>query len=483
MTTEFSDPNKPVIIGSRRELFVDRQLIDKLEGVELRLHQPEKQPLAKAPLKGHYATVLKDGDLYRAYYRDNDPGYTGKKYSGHPGEITCYAESRDGHEWTFPELGLCAVNGTRANNAILAGQPPFSHNFSPFLDTAPGAAAGERYKALAGHPGFQKQVKADGLHAFVSADGIYWQKIGAQPVLPYDKAWSHAFDSQNVAFWSEAEQLYLCYFRTWAPYRGAAGTTARAAAPIPANHQEAGSGGELRTIARSTSPDFKHWSAPVAMDPNLPCEHLYTSQTHPYFRAPQIYIALPTRYIAGRVGEQKTDAMLGSTDILFMSARAGAAHYERLFTEAFIRPGLDPARWASRANYAALNVVPTGPAEMSIYHANSGHRYVLRTDGFVSVRAGAAEGELLTKSLTFTGETLSLNYSTSAAGGMRVELQDAAGAPLTGFSLADCPAIIGDELERTVRWQNNPNLQGLAGKPVRLRFAMTECDLYSFKFQ
>lgn len=49
-----------------------------------------------------------------------------------------------------------------------------------------------------------------------------------------------------------------------------------------------------------------------------------------------------------------------------------------------------PSQWGNRSNFMALNVVPAGPAEMSIYHRN-GHRYVMRTDGFVLARAGANE--------------------------------------------------------------------------------------------
>ena len=37
------------------------------------------------------------------------------------------------------------------------------------------------------------------------------------------------------------------------------------------------------------------------------------------------------------------------------------------------------------------------------------------------------------------------------AGSVRVELQHATGAPLAGFTAADCPEIIGDEIERVVR--------------------------------
>jgi hypothetical protein len=441
----------PVEIGSRLEMFVDRLLVDRVTGVECRLHHPQKLPLATAPLVGWYATVIKDGGLYRAYYRWLDPSFTGKTdYSGHPGEITCYAESRDGHEWTFPVLGLCTVAGTDQNNVIMAGKTPFCHNLSPFLDTRPGVCADERFKALAGHPGHDRATCGHGLHAFFSADGIHWSEPSEAGVIPFDMSWPHAFDSQNVSFWSEVEQQYVCYFRTWQTTHG-----------------------QLRTISRTTSPDFRHWSEPIRMEPNLPGEHLYTSQTQPYYRNPALYIALPTRFQPGR-GD--------STDILFMTTRAGSASYERLFAEAFIRPGLDPERWGNRSNYTALNVVPTGPAEMSIYHAKSGHRYVLRPDGFVSIQAGVAEGELLIKPVLFEGDTLVLNYSTSAAGSLRVELQDPAGNPLPGFALDDCSPIVGDRIDGPVTWEGNPDLGALAGTPVRLRFVMTECDLYSFRF-
>ncbi|MEQ8856031.1 hypothetical protein [Gimesia sp.] len=452
---------QPVEIGSRRELFVDRLLIDKLQGVELKLHTPVKAPRPRSPLPvRHMMTVIKNGDCYQAYWRGSDPDYQGEKHTGHPGETVHYAESRDGHEWEFPELGMHEVGGTRKNNVILAKQPPFLTNFTPFLDTRPGVDPQERYKALAGYPGpGDKRGLAEqghGLFAFVSPDGIHWTK--QTEVIPYQPQWRHAFDSANVSFWSEAEQQYVCYFRTWTdPER-------------------------LRSISRTTSPDFRHWTDPVAMDPNLPGEHLYTNQTHPYFRAPHIYISLPTRFIPGRGSAPDYDLKdQNATDILLMTTRAGSSHYDRLFKHAFIRPGLEPEQWKNRANYVALNVVPTSPTEMSIYH-RSGDRYVLRTDGLVSVNAGYAAGELLTRPLVFAGDRLQVNFSTSAAGSLRVELQQSDGTPIPGFTRDDCIPLIGDEIDGQVRWKSDADLSTLAGKPVRLCWILQECDLYSFQF-
>ena len=358
----------PREVGSRLELFTDHFLIGSMKNLRLQLHTPQMCPLSPRPLKGTYITILKDGELFRAYYRLSHPAYTGAMHDGNPGELTCYAESRDGIEWEYPDLGLyktisCAdfECDWMPPNVILAGHPPFSHNFSPFIDTAPDVPPEERFKAVSGLS-FRPLVKGptDGLHAFVSGDGIHWRKKSDKPLIPFNPEWNNAFDSQSSIFRSETEKKYVCYFRSMVQ---------------PGNR---------RGISRTDSPDFEHWSEPVPLNANMPEEHLYTNQTHPYCRAPHIYLALPTRYTPGIVNSRHTDSIsVGSTDILFMSTRAGSLHYDRLFTKALIRPGLEQARWEDRANYAALNIIQSTPEELSIYHTHSGRRYTLRTDGFI----------------------------------------------------------------------------------------------------
>lgn len=452
--------DEPVVIGSRLELLVDDHLIAHMAGVRLQPHMPQMLPLSARPLpQSPYATVVKDGERFRAWYRSHSAGYTGDTRDGNPGEITCYAESKDGIDWDEPQLGLVEINGSRANNVVLHASP-FCHNFSPFLDARPGKARGMKFKALAGSHDTNQHYCSGGLHAFGSDDGLRWVRLSDKPVIT---AQDFAFDSQNVAFWSEAEGCYVCYFRTWTP---------------PPER--------LRTISRTTSTDFLNWSAPVATHPNRPGEHLYTSQTHPYFRAPHIYLAFPTRYTAGLVGGQKTHGMLGSTDILFMTARAGNSTFDRLFTEAYIRPGLDPVRWGSRANYAVLNVVPTGPTEISLYHGMSQHRYVLRTDGFVSACAGMDGGTLTTKRFVFSAPgpstALLLNASTSAAGSIRCEIRDAAGTPFPGFALAECQPLYGDAIELPVVWKSGADVKTLAGKTVALHVELKDADLFAYRF-
>lgn len=459
------DGREVVDIGSRRELFVDDLLIGEFKGTRRKLHEPQKMPRDAYPTRpsGHYATVLQDGDLFRLYYRgDTIPGAHWRDgwFRYHEQEVTLYAESQDGYHWTLPDLMLHDVESFPEGNVVIHEDVVVSHNFSPFIDTRPGVPEDERYKALAGlnypdrdpdwagyrHPRERQEMTEQygpgGLRAYTSGDGIHWRKLHPDPV--FDQG---GFDSQNVSFWSEPEQQYVCYFRLM--------------------------DNGVRSIGRTTSQDFLEWTDPIVMEANEPGEHLYTSGTHPYFRAPHLYIALATRFQTRRSG---------ITDITFMSTRPGSDHYDRTFKEALIRPGPGPGGWGNRANYVAWHVVPTSDTEMSMYMYGGGH-YVLRYDGFISIHAGYETGEFVTRPFRFTGNQLEVNYSTSAAGGVHVEIQDAQGQPLDGYRLEDSDLLYGDEISRTVTWDGKPEVGQLAGKPVRLRFVMNEADIYSLRFQ
>ncbi len=455
---------EPVDIGTRLELFVDDLLIGEMKDTNRKLHSPTLlKSSGKARPFGHYATVLKSEAGYQLYYRgDAIPGMHWKKDGWgpyHANEVTEYAESKDGYNWTEPNLGLYEYPGMPEGNVIVSGEFLITHNFTPFIDNRPGVPKEQRYKAIGGgkYPEdswalwSEKDTRAKlrekhgpgGLYGFVSPDGIHWKRIQQEAIISEKEG---NFDSQNVAFWSEAEEQYVAFFRIL--HKG------------------------LRSIRKSTSKDFLSWTEPVMMEANQPGEHLYTNGTHPYFRAPHIYIALPTRFQANRAA---------ITDVVFMSTRPGSTRYDRPFKEAFIRPGLGEGGWGNRSNYAALNIVPTSKDEMSIYMYGGGH-YTLRTDGFISVNAGYDEGEFITKPFIFGGDELVINSATSAAGMIRVEIQDAAGKAIEGFTLEDSAKIWGDAVSRAVKWSKSADISSLAGMPVKLRFVMNEADIYSIQF-
>jgi hypothetical protein len=460
--------SEPIAIGDRRELFVDHWLIDSLDGAELFLHEPRDEGNVlkfDQPWEGlfsGYGTILHVDGKYQLYYRGRPELST----DGGDEEFTCYAESMDGLHWTRPTIGRFAYQGSTHNNIVLANAAPVTHNFSPFYDTRPDCDSQQRYKAIGG-------TAKSGLIAYVSADGVNWQKFQSEPVI-HDSGW--VFDSQNVAFWSPSESCYVSYYRR--------------------------SVGGSRAIARTTSPDFIQWTGAQQMrysntSGEVPANHLYTNQTHPYFRAPHIYLATAARFMPGR--KVVTDAQAAeigvhpkyfndSSDAVLMTSRGGDL-YDCTFNQGFVRPGIGLSNWVSRTNYPVLNVVQTGPTEMSLYtNQDYGqasahlHRYALRLDGFASLRSRRNVGEATTKPLTFTGHKLSINFATSAAGGVRIEIQEPDGTPIPGYSLNEADVIIGNEIEKQVSWKGQADLSSLIERPVRLRFVLEDADLYSFQF-
>ncbi len=473
-------------LGKRRELFVDRLLIDRLEGVQLKLHEPVPDGVAiridrrwEGPANAGIAVFRHEGRTllyYRAMTLDHDD-MTG---------ATCVATSDDGIAWAKPALGLVARAGCEATN-LIADEHGRPLSVVPWLDTRPGVPDGERIKAIAGEPlsgeahtAFADPAGPKRLVFWTSEDGFTFRRLEPQPEII--STLRNCFDGGNTMFWSEAEGCYVLYYR-W--YDG-----------------EWGSG--YRSVARTTSEDLMTWSDSVPMTyGGTPREQFYTNNTQPYARAPHLYLAPAARFMEGR--RALTDAQITAiglkqshghfygndcSDAVLLTSRAGSNRYDRTFMEAFIRPGLDASAWVSRTNYPLTGILPWGTDHLALYVSRAYmqerwhiERLLLRLDGFASVSAPWTGGELLTRPFTFEGSALEINYRTSAAGSVRVELQTPAGVPIAGLTLADCPEIIGDETARVVAWQSEADLSALAGQPVRLRFVMRDADLFALCFR
>lgn len=484
--------NENVInIGSRRELFLNDFLVQDLSGnAELRLHHPIPQEVvlkADAGWEGSgsgYFSVFKDGDLYRMYYRGMEvKRFNKNKTKEHP-YYFCYAESNDGIHWRKPDLGIYDFEGSKKNNIVLASgnfdgvELKLGDNAAMFKDENVNASPDARYKAFA----FSTAPK--GLFAFKSADGIHWSLMSREPVIT-----DGAFDSQNIGFYDVVNKEYRAYWRIFV--------------------------NGVRSIRTATSRDFVHWENHLDIKfTDTAHIQLYTNQIKPYYRAPHLLIGFPTRYIdrGWSVSMKDLPELKYREQRSSVSAREGTAITEGLImssidgvtfercNETFLRPGIErTGTWNYGQQYIAWNMAETrsslegAPIEISIYATEDYksdqpigtrlRRYTIRADGFVSVNAPLKGGSLVTNPITFQGNKLSLNFSSSAAGSIQVEIQDLNGKPIKGFSLEDCSPIFGDTLERTVQWKNGSDVSTLAGKPVKLLFVLKDADLYSFQFQ
>ncbi|HWL08763.1 MAG TPA: hypothetical protein VNQ76_10175 [Planctomicrobium sp.] len=441
-----------VSVGSRLEVFVDNTLIATQNNTSLKPHYPVAQEVVltcDAPWEGNvsgYYSFIQDDDRFRVYYRG---AHFDKGKVLH--EVTCYAESKDGIHWVKPTLGLVEFNGSKENNIILIDEKwkvgvndHVAHNFTAFKDTNPACPPDALYKALGG--------EKSGLKAFKSPDGIRWTRIQTEPVIK-----DGYFDSQNLAFWDSVRKCYVSYFRDFRKP------------------------GSIRDIKVATSDDFLNWTTGVYLKyGDAPEEQLYTNAIQPYYRAPHLYVGFPTRY------QPKTQQV----EPILMTSRDGLNFHR--WNEPLIPITAPKDRDGNRSNYMAhgLIQVPGQHREMSVFGteayyagpASRVRRFTFRTDGFVSVHADETQGEMITKPLTFSGKELTLNYAVQNGGKLQVEIQDPNGKPIPGFALADSVALTGDEIDQTVSWKSGSDVSKLAGQPIRLRFIMTQGDLYSMKF-
>jgi hypothetical protein len=501
-------------IASSRQLFIDNILIEKVTGkASILLHHPVPRNVVLEADEGwegngtNYITVFKDGDRYRMYYRAGHYSYIGGKDRPNRKDIYCYAESMDGIYWKKPVLEIINWGGSFKNNIILDSIG--NHAFSPFLDRNPDCSPDAKYKALGWGGG------EHGLYAFKSADGIHWTLMNENPVVT-----KGAFDSQNLAFWDTEKKEYRCYVRDFR--NKTQGSVSLINAAIDAG----------RDIRTAVSKDFIHWTEPEFVSyeantdpggtvPNIKAipkgyptgrvSELYTNQVIPYYRSPGLFIGFPTRYVdkgwttsaklLPRFDYRQTRAAdsrregTAITEGMIMSSRNGD-HFT-IWPEAFLRPGLRKYdTWFYGDMYQNWGLVETpsdiedAPAEISMYATEKTlqetgvriRRYTIRVDGFVSLHAPLAGGELITRPFTFSGSKFHLNVSTSAAGSVKVEIQQPDGKAIPGFSLDDCEEIYGDDLDRQVMWKSGADLAKLQGIAVRLRITIKDGDVYSFIF-
>ena len=459
--------NKFISIGSDRQLFVDDFWIEDSSGVTRHLHQPVRQEAAIIPEQpwetemSAYNTVEDDSGIYRMWYRADYPSFSPTK----TGDVTeslkykmmhAYAESTDGITWNKPTIGLIDYQGSRNNNLVFDGP---GDCFAPFIDRNPKADKSQKYKAVVRGTG------RNTLEAWVSQDGFKWERLCDEPILS-----DPPFDSHNVAMWDEQKSEYVIYARgssnTGGPFRNG-----------------------VRWIRRSSSPDFINWTPLENISTgSSPYEHLYTNSCIQYKRAPGTYLMFPSRIVVDRTPQPDWPHGDGVNDIVFMSSRDGI-NFDRSFMEAFVRPGLDQRNWHERAIYMDLGILQTSPSQMSLYGMENGRynsvnirRYSLRSDGFVSVRAGYTGGEFTTKPFLFDGKALEINYSTSAVGFVKIEIQDIEGNPIPGYSMQESNELFGDQVDKIFSWRNGTDVSSLSNIPARLKFQIKDADLYAFRF-
>lgn len=512
-------------VGSRKQLFIDHQLIEAAEGVTLGMNAPVRTasaPLvtADAPWEtglrvGSYSSITRENGKTRLWYNvlalEHAPGKN-PDFMG-----VAYAESRDGLRFEKPRLGLVEYAGSRANNLVMPPDPGLlaQGGGSVAIDENPAAPPGERYKS------WQKIYPKPGTgirgphRLFVSPDGLRWTL--------HEKLFTglRAADTQPTWFWDARLGRYVGYSREWVDFGR----------------------GRIRMASYNESPDMFAWSnMQIALEPdeadyaanprpmvdlarmtlrgetltarNAPAARTADEEVKPgedqvpmpgapvdtygpgVFPYEGVYIALEARFHHWR--REGKHSWPDTSDVL-LSVSRDALHFHRPSREPFLAAGMAGA-WDSKWLWPMPRPIAMGD-ELWIYYygTNQDHsgrmapgesaqsgigRAVLRLDGFVSANFAATGGAIITPPLRFTGKALELNLDTGAGGGARVEILDDRGFPLPGFSLREADELNINSVHARASWRGGQtDISALAGKTVRLRFKMRSAKLYAFQFR
>ena len=478
-------------LGNDRMLCWDDFAIEKSEDIEIKMHKPTPHDLAiicDAQWDGvhnGYGSVEKVGNKYYFWQRcstglikpDNCWG------SIFPTVYTVH-ESLDGKHFKKKWVDKHIFNGKIHNNIFYNTS---QDNLAVCLDENPNCDPNEKFKAFGMLPADHEL--GHGLGMWVSPDGIDFTFKGKLK-LP------GSFDSFNIAFWDADIQKYRLYYR---------GERKRQESDEKFDLVNK-SNNIIREIRTATTTDFETFDihGEIDYDEGKEVMQLYTNQTVKYPRAKDMYIALPGRYVERWDSMDNLKTMpawdmreyfikgtgrggTAFTDTLLMTSRDGVK-FNR-WDESFLKPYSEYRwwygdGWVARGIYETESDTENAPNELSFlcvenYRTNNVNwrRYTMRLDGFVSWYAKYSGGEVLTKPFTFEGNELELNFETGAMGTLIVTVCDENGNELEGYKTCE---MFGDTVGRPAVFQKE--LKALEGKPIRLKFFLKDCDLYSFKF-
>ncbi len=484
---------EPIFVGSDRHLFLDDHLLDltRTQHVTRTLNPPKSIRRVLKPDRPwealgfiFYASVVDHEGVAKLFYGS---------YDAEKGKHFALATSQDGLHWERPQLGLTDYQGSRKNSLLPMG----AVEAGVFLD--PYAAPEKRYRLL--FTRHWPDPSRAGIYVASSPDGLHWVTT-PERVLPFVP------DSQPSALWDDALQKYVIYLRAWNPRRSVARVAVSdLEAPWPYDPSvpplHIWGKDKIPTISR----ELPTVMSPDEQDPeNL---HIYTSAVVRYPFASNAYLAFPAAYSNYKGPDWKDRALNGndgSFDVQLAASRDGIVwnRWRRPYVAAGFHDGLD-LRLVSmgqgmvrrgRSLYQYFVGWPHTHGRPVVWDRDLEDRarwlkkdlggiYVAtqRVDGFISMDAAPTGGLLTTQPLLFQGRRLCLNLNTAGSGSTRVAVLDGDGTPISGFDAADCRVIQADEIDHHVHWKNGADVGALAGRPVRLQFAMGNTKLYALQFR
>jgi hypothetical protein len=471
--------DKPIALKVGPHLLLDDYLIARSEGVERKVMQPERflaEPVVTSK-KGHqnwgiWYTVLYDPtrppeSRFRMWYVadiNDDPADLANDVK------LVYLESADGIHWPGPLKVL--KSGKNLAHAD-------SRYGASVLDDGPNCAIpAERYKMVY----WTNDGKMTGPVVAFSPDGLTWtMHNGGQPVLNtkfLDDSWHAGYDPIRKRYFMFGKDHQI---RIWGDSEGR-------------NHLAA-----VRTLGPCYSEDFKNWSplniifVPMSKDPGV-TQFYATTGFHARGDLMLGFIQILRDDLSAEEAPQQAvnvnfgnpGAGMGYTTLTW--TRDGETWKRDYRKDAFLNPNPNVGTWDHAMSWVS-SVAPVGD-ELYIYYAGFrwGHKHQrsidrqiglvkMMRDRYVARQAGEQEGVITTPLVTMSAKAMTLNAD-AVGGEVRLQVTDAEGKPLPGFSFADCQPIESDALDEPVQFHRQ--LSELKEKAVHLEFKLRNARLFAF---
>lgn len=476
-----NDKPNVISINVGRQLFVDNFLISEttLSPIYHTPHYYEGNPVLEPDKDWEktfegapYAAPFSDGIWY-----DEKEGKFKMWYLAGAGSIhkernmafyTCYAESADGKIWK------------KHNRDVVVG--------TNIVDTCDRDASTVWLDKLENDP--SKRWKFFNIERFkdnkwqvvlkYSADGIHWSKGVAQ---------SGDLGDRTTAFYNPFTRKWVLSMR--------GGTAVSRRSRFYMEHEDPEMLVSLAHWTRKDADDkhIVYWFSPD----NKELRHEKYPEVEPgiyNFDAIAYESVILGFYTAWSGPENKDCAKhkIQKRNVVSLGYSRDGFHFSRPTHQPFINVNETDGAW-NWGNMQSVNGTPLIIGD-SLYFYASGRRLndimwdsytstglaTLRRDGFVSMHADKEEGFLLTEKLSFDGNYLFVNADVNTRkAALAVEVLDEKGVPVPGYTKKDCIVLKNvDTTKAMITWKGHNDLNALHGKNIRLKFYLTNGDLYAF---
>jgi hypothetical protein len=497
-------------------LFLDDAGMAEVEDVTFRIHPPRFEGIVLAPEREWEAyrispiAVIEDGGHYKMWYSaiacyhgSPQPLFCPRCHRENPGSkvvcVTCgwplldldylqnemfgicYAESVDGIRWERPELGLVEFNGNKRNNRIAgpSGVPALNPKGSP----------AERFMSII-------ELRRQ-LYVAVSPDGLRWTHK-PHACLPF------CADTSNQLIFNPDTDRYVALLRGLPGRRTTVLCEFDSLDQFPWPYAEHGytpdeTGVRYITDELPTVLDIDAGDPPL---PGLDINHISAHRYAPgaWFGFPALFRHYPPAGLdrAGREGHRYFAQGNDGTWETQLSVSRDGCHWARPDRTAYLGPGLYGSpdggindigigmihRDGEIYQYGFGQSVTHGILEPGERRATGAiYRYTQPRDRFIAATAGLHGGRFLTHPFALPGGDLLLNIDCAGLGEASIELCDAGGVPLPGFSHADSDRVDLNHLAHPVTWRGKSTRALPVGQGVRLDVRMNSASLYALAFE